>query len=84
MRSSLPYHTIPYHIQLLGVCVARKPWLSVFEYAENNDVSSNLRVCKLSARFLRLNELLSLPVQVAQACKYLIEVCLVHDVNVTE
>ena len=56
------------------MCLARKPWLLVLEYMEFKDLGVILRTCKKSGVSLRLNELMTFPVQIAEACQYLTEV----------
>ena len=59
---------------MIGICNARKPWLTVFEFMEYKDLGTFLRACKTSSNKLRLNEMLLFPTQVVEACKFLVEV----------
>ena len=64
-----------YVIQMVGVCLSRKPWLNVVEFMEYKDLGLVIRACKKANTKLRLNELLTFPAQIVEAAKYLIEVC---------
>ena len=61
----------PNFVKVVGVVIARKPWLLVLEYLKYKDLGSVLRACKKARVQLRIHEMINFAVQISAGCAYL-------------
>ena len=62
-------------LQLIGLCITRKPWLLVSEFMPHKDLGTTLKFCKANKILLRMHELINYALQIAGACEHLEAVC---------
>eukprot|EP00041_Stephanoeca_diplocostata_P034701 m.1196997 g.1196997 ORF g.1196997 m.1196997 type:complete len:1210 (-) comp24565_c0_seq1:1893-5522(-) len=65
-------------LNLLGVCIEKRPWLMVAQYMHYKDVGVVLKHCRRHKAWLRTNEMLTMVIQVASGMEYMASKRFIH------